>query len=615
MAKTIIKGASPRIRPTRPAPGSVSGLASGFAPGCASRLVAALLLLPVLSLPAFAQSALERNLPERTMPGPASISVGEQDYGKGDDTPLGVSVAGVRLIGQDEKVPAHAQRGVTVGSVPGVDPAAAASALSPYIGKPLTRALIVRMQGTVAGVWRAARFPFVSVTVPPQEITSGVLTLRAVEFHAGKVTVEGNTTAVERNLAGQVRLVPGSRIEARALEEDLDWLNRNPFRHVEGAFAPGNATGASDFTLKVTEDKPWSVFAGYANTGSRATGRDRWTMGAGAWIPELNDMTLSYRFTGSGEIWHVGDLGSLDVSHPGYISHAARIELPTLPRQALSIAPNFVETNELVPGTPFSFDNETFELPILYRSAISNFLPGHYWGDIYFGAEPKWVKRTTAYGGVDVASGEAGLFNIVLGWAGSFSDRYGNTTIDARIKANPGGVVGGNTNAGWTAFTGGRVTDATYVTGGIDIARTTTLPHGFFWVSQFSGLIASQALPDTERLGLGGFYAVRGYDIDDAAADAGLVWRNEIRLPTFSPLAESGMGLSDKLSPFAFLDLGHGYDFAAKNHTTLVSTGIGVDYTIGDNLSASFTGAVALHDAALTDAGDCTFNAWIRIAY
>jgi hypothetical protein len=34
-----------------------------------------------------------------------------------------------------------------------------------------------------------------------------------------------------------------------------------------------------------------------------------------------------------------------------------------------------------------------------------------------------------------------------------------------------------------------------------------------------------------------------------------------------------------------------------------------------DNLSASFTGAVVLHDAALTDAGDCSFNASIRITY
>jgi hemolysin activation/secretion protein len=594
MAETIIEDALPR-----------HPLSAGFA--------AALVLLPALSLPAFAQSALERNLPAATVPGPAAISVGEADYGQGDDTPLGVDVAGVRLIGQDEAVPTHAVRGVSIGNVPGIDVQAARTALSPFVGRPLTRALIVRMQRELAGVWRAAGFPFVSVTVPPQEITAGMLTLRVVEFHAGKVSVEG--TAVERNLAGQVRLVPGDRIDAGALEEDIDWLNRNPYRHVEGVFAPGDATGASDFTLKVTEDRPWSVFAGYANTRSDATGRDRWTLGAGAWIPELNDMTVSYRFTRSGEVWHGGDPGSLDVSRPGYLSHAARLDLPTGARQALSIAPNYVRTNELVAGTPFSFDNQTFELPILYRSAISNLLPGRYWGDIYFGVEPKWVRRTTAFGGVEVASGKVGLFNLVLGWAGDFNDAYGNTVIDARIKANPGGVVDNNTNAGWAAFTGGRVTDATYVTGGVDVTRTTDLSHGFFWVSQFSGLVANQALPDTERLGLGGFYAVRGYDNDDGAADTGLVWRNELRLPTFSPLAGTLAGLSDSASPFVFVDFGHGYDFAAHDHTTLASTGIGLDYTIGRNLTANLAGAVALNDAVDTESGDWTFNASVRIAY
>lgn len=577
--------------------------------------------LPCLALAlgtgsALAQSAVERNLPEQVAPGPAAISVGEPDYGQADSQPLGVDVAGVRLIGEDEavaKASPGADRGISVGAVKGVPEAALKTALSPFVGKPLSRALIVRMQGAVASLWREAGFPFVSVTVPPQEITSGVLTLRVVEFHAGKVAVEGTT--VERNLAGQVRLVPGSRIEARALEEDLDWLNRNPFRHVEGVFAPGDETGASDFTLKVTKDKPWSVFGSYANTGSEGTGHDRWSVGGGFWIPELNDLTASYRFTRSGGFGSDGDLFSLDVSRPGYLSHAARIDLPTLPRQALSIAPNYVRTNELVAGTPFSFDNQTFELPILYRSAVSNLLPGRYWGDVYFGVEPKWVKRTTAFSGIDVAKGDAGLFNLMLGWAGNFSDRFGRTSVDARVKANPGGVLGNNTAADWAAFTGGRVDDNTYVTFGVDISRVTDLTHGFSWVSQFSGLAANQALPDAERLGLGGFYAVRGYDNDDGAADTGLVWRNEIRLPTFSPLANSGAGLADSLSPFAFLDLGHGYDFAAKDHTTLASTGIGLDYTVLDNLTASLSGAVALHDAALTEAGDWTFNASIRIAY
>lgn len=592
MVKTNIRGASVRL------------LAGGLA---------VLLCLPALSVPAFGQSALERNLPAQTVPRPGTVSVGEQDYGKGDDTPFGVTVAGVRLIGQDEPVLAAAPRGVTVGSVPGIAPQAAAAALSPFVGKPLTKALIVSMQRELASAWRKAGFPFVSVTVPPQEITSGVLTLRVVEFHAGKITVEG--MAVERNLAGRVRLVPGDRIDAGALEQDLDWLNRNPYRHVEGAFAPGDALGASDFTLKVTEDKPWSVFAEYANTGSEATGRDRWSVGGGAWIPELNDMTLSYRFTRSAEFWHDGRFGSLDIAQPGYLSHAARIDLPTWPRQALSIAPNFVETNELIEGTPFSFDNQTFELPILYRSALSNLLPGRYWGDVYFGTEPKWVKRTTAFDGNEVASGTAGLFNIVLGWAADFNDTHGNTTIDVRIKANPGGMVGNNTSADWAAFTGGRVTDATYVTGGLDITRTTRLPHDFFWVSQLSGLISNQALPDTERISLGGYYAVRGYNIDDGGADTGFVWRNELRLPTFSLLEKAGMGLADGVSSFALVDFGHGYDFAAHDHLTLASTGFGLDYAIGRGFLANFTGAVALNDAGQTQSGDWTFNANLRIAY
>jgi hemolysin activation/secretion protein len=576
---------------------------------------ATVLVLPALCSFALAQQALERNLPEQVAPRPGAVSVGEQDYGEADDTPLGVDVAGVRLIGQDEAVTAKAPRGISIGNVPGIAPQTATTVLSPFVGKPLTRALIVRMQSELATVWRTSGFPFVSVTVPPQEITSGVLTLRVVEFHAGRIVT--GETAVERNLAGQIRLVPGSRIDAGAVEEDLDWLNRNPYRRVEGVFAPGDETGASDFTLKVTKDKPWSVFGSYANTGSQATGQDRWSVGGGAWIPELNDLTFSYRFTRSEDFWSTGRPFSLDGSRPGYLSHAARIDLPTFDRQALSIAPNYVETNELVDGTPFSFANETFELPILYRSAVSNLVPGQYWGDVYFGVEPKWVKRTTSFAGVEVAKGDAALFNLVLGWAGDFSDRYGRTSIDARIKANPGGVLGNNNAADWIAFTGGRVTDNTYVTAGIDITRTTRLPHEFFWVSQFSGLAANQALPDPERLGLSGYYAVRGYGSEEAASDTGLVWRNELRLPTSSPLANFRTGLTDSLSPFAFVDLGHGYDFGAHDHTTLASTGLGLDYAIGTNLTASLAGAVALADAnaGRTRSGDVTLTASVRIAY
>ena len=75
------------------------------------------------------------------------------------------------------------------------------------------------------------------------------------------------------------------------------------------------------------------------------------------------------------------------------------------------------------------------------------------------------------------------------------------------------------------------------------------------------------------------------------------------------------MGLADGASPFALVDFGHGYDFAAHGHPTLASTGFGLDYAIGRSFLANFTGAVALNDAGQTQSGDWTFNANLRIAY
>jgi hemolysin activation/secretion protein len=575
-------------------------------------MTTAVLTATPLEQPAFAQSALERNLPEAVAPGGGAVTLGEPDYGEGGSQPLGVDLAGVRLIGAGEAPSATPPRGISIGAVPDAAPTAIEAALGAYLGQPLTPDLIVRMQGAVARVWREAGYPFVSVTVPPQEITSGVLSLRVVEFHAGQVHVEGGS-ALERNLPPAIRLAPGQRIDAGAVEEDLDWLNRNPYRRVEGVFAPGDETGSSDFTLKVTRDKPWSVFGSYANAGSEATGRDRWSVGGGAWIPDLNDMTLSYRFTRSGEIWHDGDLTSLDLSRPGYLSHAARIDIPTWSRQALSIAPNYVETNELVSGTPFSFNNTTFELPILYRTAISNIFPGRYLGDLYFGGEPKWLSRKTRFAGIEVGRADAGLVNLVVGWSHQFTDPYGRTGMDLRLKANPGGITGNNTAADWSAFTGGRVSDHTYVYAAFDVSRFTTLPYGLGWASTASGQIATQVLPDTERLGLGGYYAVRGYDGDDASADTGLFWRNELRLPTLSPLAN--MGIADSLSPFALLDLGVGRDNAARIGTSLAGAGFGLEYAIGRNVNLGVVAALALTEAGATHSGDWSVNADLRFTY
>lgn len=584
------------------------------------------LSLPVLAAlcataPVFAQGPVERNLPEPA--GHArvdAIPVAGPGDSEGDDTPLGVDTRGIVLIGAGQEPPLALEPGVFIapGAIafpPGAEPAHIEARLAPFLGQPLSRKLIAEMQSALAMLWREAGYPLVSITVPPQDVTDGVLTLRLVEFTAGEITVEteegASTLPRHLRLKTGLRLHKGARIAAPPLNEDLDWINRNPYRSAHIIFAPGDEEGSSDIALRVSEGRPFSVYASWANTGAAATGDDRWALGGGLWFRDLNDLTLSYQLTRSGEIWETGDILDIPEGRAGYLSHAGRIDLPLGARQLLSVAPNYVKTNEVVEGTPFSFENEVFELPIVFRMAGSNILPGFYGGDIYFAVEPKRLRRWTSFAGVPVGDAGAELFNLVAGCVREWSDPYGQTMLDIRLKANFDGIGDKNSAAAWAAFTGGRVTDHRYVYASLDATRLTALPGDAVWSSLFSGLAAGQALPDSERIGLGGHQAVRGYKGDDAAVDTGFVWRNEGRLPAFSPAGAAG--IRDQLVPFGFFDFGYGYDFAAKQYSTVASAGFGIDYVAGASLSASFVGAVALRDQGMTQAGD--WGAIARVQY
>lgn len=561
---------------------------------------------------AVAQQALERNAPAPEQPSAAPVAIAAPDFGAADTTPLGVALIGVRLIAADERVTDHRPDGVTLGAVGGVPKADVEAALRPFLARPLSRKLIAEMRTAVAGVWREAGFPFVSVTVPPQEVTSGVVHLRVVEFRMGAVSVLGAEDDIGAAMSAGLRVVRGERIDAARLNEDLEWLNRVPYRRVEGVFAPGDETATSDLTLKVTRIKPWQMYAGWSNTGTETTGRDRFFVGGGAWIVPLGDVTLTYQVTGSDDLRSPRKLFPDSGGFARYLSHAGRLVLATRPRQAIEFAPALVATRETA-GAFIAFENQTVELPIIYRSALSNIVPGLHAGNIYTGAEIKRLERTTFFNGMAAAKGRAEVFQFVLGWSHILFDDHGRTTFDIRLKHNPGGVMSDNSTAMWRAFSGGRVIDPVYTYGAFQIDRLTTLPGGFSWLSQLAGGLAEQPLPDTERITLGGLNAVRSHRLDDTSIDAGLIWRNDLRAPAMRALGATT--LADTLSPYLFIDAGHGVDRFTGGTTTLAGAGAGFDYDLGAHANLSFSAGRALRDGGRTDAGDWTVYGRITARY
>lgn len=590
-----------------------------------SPLAAALagLALTAASGPAFAQRAavpVERNLPP-VVSGQGRLVIGPQDLALSrDETPLGVALRGIRLLGPKDSLATRPRPGIVIGNIGDLPRAGLEQAMQPFLGRPVTRKLIGEIQAAVSKVYRAAGYPFVSVTLPPQEITGGVLTLQVVEFRIGGVKVQGGDPA----LAGQVRAVPGQRISAEALDEDLTWLNRTPYRSVSGVFSPGADVGLSTLTLDVTQEKPWQVFGGWSNTGTHATSLDRYFIGFGALLPGLKDSYVSYQATGSWNFWsNPGSVGT-GPEQPLYYSQAGRVVLGLGDRQSLEIVPSYVATRQAGTIPAFSYTYETLEVPVYYRTAISNLLPGTYLGDLVLGATGKNVNRSSYFTGEGIGGAQAGLFELVVGWSISKPDEYGLTSLDLKLFANPGGVVGGNDSQSWIAYSGGRVTDVNYVYAAADITRVTRLPAGFSWVSAFSGIAAGQALPDTEQISLGGMYATRGYTLDDGNADTGFFWRNELRTPTFPLLSSLGLpNVTDVVSPFAFLDVGWGHSYGyqgvlgpvSSQNVSMAGIGVGVDYSMARNVTASFVAGVALTDAGYTQAGDVTLQGRIAVSY
>ena len=268
---------------------------------------------------------VERNLPPEPPRRASAIKLDTNDLLKSDDaTPLGVNVQAIVLIGANAGAKSvTGAKGIDVSEVSGVDAAALREQLTSFVDRPLSRKLIAEVQAAVATAYREAGRPFVSVTLPPQEVSSGVLQLRVIVFKVDGIKVTG--AAADSYKQSRIRLVPGQEIDARKLETDLDWANRNSFRQVEAVFGPGKDLGLTDVNIQVTDRKPWQVYAGYANSGTLLTDRNRYYVGAiGA--PSA-DIVASYQLTSSGNFW-VDDGVFSRTDDAKYVSQAGRLLTP-----------------------------------------------------------------------------------------------------------------------------------------------------------------------------------------------------------------------------------------------------------------------------------------------
>jgi hemolysin activation/secretion protein len=554
---------------------------------------------------------VERNLPPAPQPGPSVIAPPNALPTDQDPTPIGPALRAVVLLGPGEPARARVADGVDVAGAKRVDAKKLARALRPYLGRPLSRRLIAEVEARIARAYRATGHPFVRLATPEQEITSGALQITVMEFRAGKITAAAKTPAAANYLVSRVRLQPGEPVNSVELSEDLDWLNRYPFRQVSAVFAPGAEAGQTDLTLQVTASKPWQVYAGYADSGSASTGWDRYFVGAEVGGLLTPDSFASFQATSSSDgVFYKQRLFN-SAPDPSYVSYAGRFVLPTNPRGELEGAVDWVETDEA--SSPFTVRQTTLEGSLGYRFALSNLSPFLFGaGDARFGVEAKNQDSRTLFEGAEALDVSMQVYQLYAGWERTEQDALGHSDLDLEAHVSPGGVDAANSTARLQLYSQGRVGSASYAYTDLTFSRTTLLIDHFIWTLQAIGQYSPRPLPQTEQVGLGGQALVRGYSLDDGAYDSAVVVRNELRGPR---LATQRDGQVFAISPYVFVDAGVGFDEFTKQSVTAVSTGFGGDLQLTDHVALGLDGAFALKSAIYTRAGDARVETRLTFSY
>ncbi len=473
--------------------------------------------------------------------------------------------------------PALAGGAFDMSRVPALDKPDLAARLQPLLDRPITD-VVTDVTAVASDYFKSIGRPFVSVMLPRQALTNGVLQVVVVEARLGALKVEGNRWFDERQYLGAMPLAPGETIDAGALRAGLAQINRNPFRHAQLVANPGATVGATDLTIRAEERFPLAFTLGADNTGNVPTGRTRLSAGV-EWGNALwrgDDATYTYITSTDARRLreHVGSYTML---------------LPS--GDTLSLSGSRAISRGDADGVFSSTGRNSaasvrYTLPLADRPNLKQ--------SVVLGFDYKQANSDLLFGGASVFPTSTDIDQFVVVYTASWTDGHGGgIDANASIVGSPGGLTNGNNDTTFSTQRSGATARYAYLR--VQLNRITPLPYRLSWFTQATGQFSTSKLLPSEMLAFGGSQSVRGFNEQTAIRDDGLLLTNELRSPAWSTGLAAG---KDRLSAFAFIDMGlgrnHG-DHGSSSTLTMISAGPGLSYQFGAHVSLRLATGFVLH--------------------
>ena len=398
--------------------------------------------------------------------------------------------------------------------------------------------------------------------VPAQDVREGVVEIRILEGHYGRIDIRNATDVSEariRALLGEVK--EGALIHGPSLEKGILLVSDLAGIQPKATLEPGESTGLSDLVLEIGAGKAQDYSVTFDNAGNRFTGKDRLSFGFSWNSPADIGDRLSASFVTSGKLLQSGRIGyDLPIGSSGlrggpYVSHTYYL-----------LGANFSSLDAY--GTADSY-GASFSYPFIRSSALN--VRG-----IAAGEARRLEDHVGSTGSINNKSADL----LQLGVGGDVRDGF----LAGALTAFQGQLTAGNLKLQTPAFAAADAlttqTQGNYTKFVANVTRIQGLSENWRLGLTYTGQWAGKNLDSSEKFSVGGLTGVRAYPPGEAAGDDAQLIQMELR--------HSGGALGPgRFSPFGFFDAARSRivhnifpSLAARNVRELAGYGLGAEWSI-----------------------------------
>ena len=458
----------------------------------------------------------------------------------------------------------------------------------------LTLTELRSMAQRISDYYHRAGYVVAQAYVPAQDIKDGAVTIAVLEGRYGNITLRNQSNLSDGLANGLLGgLNSGDPIAIGPLENRLLLLSDVPGINVRSSLAPGASVGASDLIVDVTPGARISGEVDADNGGNRYTGEYR----LGATV-NLNNPTGH------------GDVASLRVLTSGSGLNYARASYQMQIGKATAGVAYSALNYRLGKEFESLGAHGTAEVASIYgsypliRSRATNL-----YALLAFDAKTFQDKVDATS---SVTDKEARVFTA--GFYGNHRDDLGAGGVTSYSMTLSSGEIDIRTPAALAIDAATAKTNGNFGKLGFHVARLQAITDRFSLYGSLTGQFASKNLDVSEKMSLGGPYAVRAYPVGESYGDEGYVANLEARylLSRFYDRMPGQMHL------IGFLD-GGAVTFnknpwvAGNNHRSLSGAGVGLSWEERNNFAVRAYYAVKVGNEAATSAPDRNGRVWVQL--